>query len=296
MLQTAIVTYQNLVVAQPVIDLIDALGSVSDVTLDSGDAIVAAIQAYNMLNGDQQQLVHNYDILAAAASVYDSLVRVQTTIQLIDRIGAVSQASGQQIADARAAYDSLTAGEKKLVTNFSVLENAEAAYAALGNPQVNGSAGTEPIPGNTAVGQSGQNGTGSGSSGTDTGNRTAAAGSASGASGDGTASDGSASDGTSSGGAASGEDASAGTDESLEEALDGSLPAWLEEQLNGMGVSLDDAVDEAALLAEAANARRRKNILLVASIVFSACALLTLLFVAALRKGAGKRREKQVHY
>ena len=207
-------------------------------------------------------------------------------IQLIDRIGAVSQASGQQIADARAAYDSLTAGEKKLVTNFSVLENAEAAYAALGNPQVNGSAGTEPIPGNTAVGQSGQNGTGSGSSGTDTGNRTAAAGSASGASGDGTASDGSASDGTS----------SAGTDESLEEALDGSLPAWLEEQLNGMGVSLDDAVDEAALLAEAANARRRKNILLVASIVFSACALLTLLFVAALRKGAGKRREKQVHY
>lgn len=295
-LQTAIVTYQNLVVAQPVIDLIDALGSVSDVTLDSGDAIVAAIQAYNMLNGDQQQLVHNYDILAAAASVYDSLVRVQTTIQLIDRIGAVSQASGQQIADARAAYDSLTAGEKKLVTNFSVLENAEAAYAALGNPQVNGSAGTEPIPGNTAVGQSGQNGTGSGSSGTDTGNRTAAAGSASGASGDGTASDGSASDGTSSGGAASGEDASAGTDESLEEALDGSLPAWLEEQLNGMGVSLDDAVDEAALLAEAANARRRKNILLVASIVFSACALLTLLFVAALRKGAGKRREKQVHY
>ena len=87
-----------------------------------------------------------------------------------------------------------------------------------------------------------------------------------------------------------------GLPKSLEEALDGSLPAWLEEQLNGMGVSLDDAVDEAALLAEAANARRRKNILLVASIVFSACALLTLLFVAALRKGAGKRREKQVHY
>lgn len=281
-LKAAVTTYQDLVVVLPVIEQIDALGNVADISLDSEAAISAAIRAYNDLTGEQQLLVSNYGILEAAATVYDSLVRVKTTIDLISQIGTVSQASGQQIADARAAFDSLDTSEQKQVTNFRVLENAEAAYVALANPQVNENTGTDRIQGNTATLEDLRNRSSSGTDGTNPSEA-----------GNGTVS--TAANGTESGGASSGEDGAAASDgyeDGMEETEDGTLPEWLEKQLSGE----NDEADEASLLAELANLRKRKNVLRVLGIIFTACLVLTGAFIAALRKSSGKRREKQVHY
>ena len=56
--------------AQPVIEMIDAIG---DVTLDSEEAIEAAREAYDALTDDQKQYVDNYDILIAAEEALEEL-------------------------------------------------------------------------------------------------------------------------------------------------------------------------------------------------------------------------------
>lgn len=125
-------TYENLVAAQKVIEMIDQIG---EVTLESRSAIENAISAYNALSGDQQALVSNYDLLEAAAGRYDSLAAVDRVIGMINQIGVVSTSSGQLLADARSAYDALTPEQQAQVSNYSVLESAEAAYAALIAPE-----------------------------------------------------------------------------------------------------------------------------------------------------------------
>jgi len=92
---------------------------------------MAAINMYNALTGEQQELVTNYDVLEMLIRVYDSKAAIDRVTRLIDSIGAVSSASGSQIQEARAAYDALTLDEQKQIRNLSVLEHAEAAYAAL---------------------------------------------------------------------------------------------------------------------------------------------------------------------
>ena len=50
---------------------------------------------------------------------------------LISAIGTVTKDSGDQIKAARSAYDKLTDAQKKLVSNYNVLTEAEAAFAKL---------------------------------------------------------------------------------------------------------------------------------------------------------------------
>ncbi len=109
----AIRRYQNLVAVQPVIRQIHELGGVESITLESGTAIMAAINMYNALTGEQQELVTNYDVLEMLIRVYDSKAAIDRVTRLIDSIGAVSSASGSQIQEARAAYDALTLDEQK---------------------------------------------------------------------------------------------------------------------------------------------------------------------------------------
>ena len=52
-------------------------------------------------------------------------------IALINAVGVVDLTKGDVIAKARAAYDALSAADKKLVTNYQTLLDAEAAYAKL---------------------------------------------------------------------------------------------------------------------------------------------------------------------
>lgn len=53
---------------------------------------------------------------------------------MIDAIGTVTKDSGSKIAAARTAYDALTDAQKRLVSNYEVLTDAEAEFERLGRP------------------------------------------------------------------------------------------------------------------------------------------------------------------
>ena len=122
--------------AASVVAKINAIGKV---TLNSKALIEAAEAAYAELTESQKALVTNYDVLVAARAAYDELVQTeqgdkaaaQAVIDKINAIGTVTLDSEAAIAQAREAYDKLTPAQKTLVTNYAVLTNAEATYAAL---------------------------------------------------------------------------------------------------------------------------------------------------------------------
>ena len=113
--------------------LIDAIGAVQ---YDGGTSarIAAARDAYDDLTTTQKALVSNYEILTNAESAYASLVAnhavADPVVDLIANIGDVeyTSASKTKIDGARAAYDALSAEQKALVSNYSVLTTAESTY------------------------------------------------------------------------------------------------------------------------------------------------------------------------
>ena len=124
--------------ADEVIGLIDNIGTV---TLDSKAKIDAAREAYSKLTEAQKKLVSNYQTLEKAEADYAKLVAdkadqdaADAVIDLINGIGTVTKDSKAKIDAAREAYDKLTEIQKKLVSNYQVLEKAEADYAKLTEP------------------------------------------------------------------------------------------------------------------------------------------------------------------
>ena len=112
-------------------ELIDAIG---EVTLESGDAIEAAREAYDALTDTQKELVKNYEKLTAAEEAYAAMVdaaAAKAAEDLIDAIGEVTLESGDAIKAARAAYDALTDTQKELVKNYEKLLAAEELYEEL---------------------------------------------------------------------------------------------------------------------------------------------------------------------
>ena len=115
---------------------IENIGQVS-YTSDSKSRIDAAREAYNSLDSEEQASVTKYATLTAAEATYAKLKAdneaADAVEELIGNIGQVSYTSDSKsrIDTARAAYDSLTADQKALVTNYNVLTAAEATYAKL---------------------------------------------------------------------------------------------------------------------------------------------------------------------
>ena len=118
--------------ADEVIGLIDNIGTV---TLDSKAKIDAAREAYEGLTEAQKELVKNYQTLEKAEARYAELLNdenaAKNVIDLINDIGTVTTDSKAKIDAAREAYSKLTEAQKKLVSNYQVLEKAEADYAKL---------------------------------------------------------------------------------------------------------------------------------------------------------------------
>lgn len=269
----AIRRYQNLVVVQPVIQQIHELGGVESITLESGTAIMAAINMYNALTGEQQELVTNYDVLEMLIRVYDSKAAIDRVTRLIDSIGAVSSASGSQIQEARAAYDALTLDEQKQIRNLSVLEHAEAAYAALTQNGANARPGTgegnqETLEslrngGNTFglsdLAQNGQNMTGE-VAGTIEGVLPEEA-----------------------------HDAQA-QDQTQIPVEDTQLPDWLASQLD------EGAAEDSTAVKTTGKDGTYRTLLSVLVIVFTTCGIVTIGFAVALAEAAKKRKATQVHY
>ena len=64
--------------ASPVIELIKNIG---EVTLEKGGAITRAIEAYNALTAEQQELVSNYSVLEEAYQNYSDLLAAHQSAQ-----------------------------------------------------------------------------------------------------------------------------------------------------------------------------------------------------------------------
>jgi len=108
-------------------DMIDAIGNV---TIDSGNLIKAARLVYDGLSAEEQKKVSNIDKLIDAEALYKDVEAAYKVISLINAIGKVTADSVDKVTAARKAYNALTVAQKKLVTNYSMLTEAESELKA----------------------------------------------------------------------------------------------------------------------------------------------------------------------
>ena len=133
--------FADLVKAGAVSELIAAIGGV---TLESGDAITEAEDAYAKLTDTQKGYVVGYNVLTEARATYDELVEeaaqnaankqaAEAVDAKINAIGEVAYTAESKalIDDAKSAFDALTPAQQALVTKKNVLEDAVAEYKAL---------------------------------------------------------------------------------------------------------------------------------------------------------------------
>lgn len=131
-LESAKATYQKLKEEQELIDaVIDAIAAIGEVTLESEEAINNAKNLYTNLDDNLKSRVENKSVLDEAEAKLASLKRVKAVEEKIAAIGEVSLTSEEAIAKAKSAYATLTDDEKKLVSNYGVLEEAITEYDRL---------------------------------------------------------------------------------------------------------------------------------------------------------------------
>lgn len=130
-------------------DLLNAIPDVGKLTTSDKSKVQAARTAYDKLSEEQRLYITLADVSKYNAAVEwlekqgistgGAITKdpdeeaASEVIALIEAIGTVTEDSGDKIAAARKAYDALTDAQKKLVTNYNVLTEAEAAFAALTN-------------------------------------------------------------------------------------------------------------------------------------------------------------------
>ena len=106
-------------------DVIKLIDNIGFVTIDSGDAIKAAQELYDKL--EKKEGIYNYSLLEESTKLYESLDfdgMISDTIALIDKIGEINASSKKAIDAANDAYFRLNDAQRKKVTNYSVLEDA----------------------------------------------------------------------------------------------------------------------------------------------------------------------------
>lgn len=117
--------------AAQVKDVEDAIAAIGTVSLDSGDAIAAAHEAYGKYDSAIQQSVSNYDKLTDAEARLSEL-RIGSVQELIAAIGdEVTLESAEAVQSAQDAFDALTDEERSGVSNAEVLSAASAQYDEL---------------------------------------------------------------------------------------------------------------------------------------------------------------------
>ena len=127
------------IMTEKIIDVIDAIDMIEEVTIDSGDDIKDAWELYNALTDSEKELVFNFEVLEEAQAVYDALMEEYTADvtaalaveEKINAIGAVTIFNYKKIYAAREAYDALTDSQKEYVYNYDILTDAENAFEAL---------------------------------------------------------------------------------------------------------------------------------------------------------------------
>ena len=127
------------IMTEKILDVIDTIDMIEEVTLESGDDINDAWELYNALTDSEKELVFNFDVLEEAQAAFDALMEVYTADvaaadaveEKIDAIGTVTVFNYKKIYAAREAYDALTDSQKSFVENYTVLTDAESTFEAL---------------------------------------------------------------------------------------------------------------------------------------------------------------------
>ncbi|MCQ2419874.1 MAG: hypothetical protein MJ118_01930, partial [Clostridia bacterium] len=123
-------TYDGLVNDKLISDVEASISKIGTVTLDSGNDIDAAQEAYNSLDAALQERVSNYsDIETARNNLFD--LRVNDVESAIKAIGTVSLESEQKILDAEAKYDEYAPDVQSAVSNINVLEKSKSELSLL---------------------------------------------------------------------------------------------------------------------------------------------------------------------
>lgn len=125
---------EDLPVAKSAEEKIRAVGDAEKLTLADEAILLEAQKAYEELTADQKKLLAKEDVdnLNAAIKNYNKLKAEDVTAK-IKAIGSVSLASKTAVESAKAAYEALTAAQKKLITkaDLKTLETAVAEYEQL---------------------------------------------------------------------------------------------------------------------------------------------------------------------
>ena len=133
-------------------NLIALIGEV-DTSTSCKARIDKARAAYDKLSKAEKDTIKTAQTLVDAETKYASLVQAAETdkkaadevIKLITDIGTVDKNSKSKIDAARKAYNELTDEQKKLVSNYQTLADAEAKYASLVQAEADKKAADEVI-------------------------------------------------------------------------------------------------------------------------------------------------------
>lgn len=115
---------------------VDGYSADLDFTLTSATATYFYVRVK-----DAEEKIANADYVAYTAPVWTGLTpdeedvvneeKANAVVKMIDVLGTITLDSKDALAEARAAYDSLTDAQKALVGNYEVLTEAEKAYQTL---------------------------------------------------------------------------------------------------------------------------------------------------------------------
>ena len=137
-LTAAEVSYTDLKVAKEAEDAINALPATDDITASDKAKVQAAQAKYDAMTPAQKEMVSA--TVVAKLEAAGNMVAAQEVIASIEAIDA-SNPDSTKVAEARTAYNTLTAEQKALVDNYAVLTAAEDKIAVNGNPEKQGLSG-----------------------------------------------------------------------------------------------------------------------------------------------------------
>lgn len=113
---------------------ISSLPSVSLVDLTNESEVLQTKIMYDQLTDEQKKLVTNYTVLSQLEAQLESLKKaaltVKTAISELPTASQVTEEHRATIEKTRIMYAALSASQKKLVTNYSLLEQAELTFVA----------------------------------------------------------------------------------------------------------------------------------------------------------------------
>ena len=137
-LTAAEVSYTDLKVAKEAEDAINALPATDDITASDKAKVQAAQAKYDALTPAQKEMVSA--TVVAKLEAAGNMVAAQEVIASIEAIDA-SNPDSTKVAEARTAYNTLTADQKALVDNYAVLTAAENKLVENNNSEKQGLSG-----------------------------------------------------------------------------------------------------------------------------------------------------------